>query len=251
MYRKKLKNAPLREVIFEIFWKLPVNNQGFLSDPGFEFAQGIFSSKISKEFPLHKRLFPESAPLDIYYKPIHQFWKGELIWPVVQLGKGILTVNDTELNYQWEDNYRNLILDTIGVLKASYIRHPLEIHKIKLQYIDAVQYSLTNTTFSDFISHNLNTELSNNFVIPGTQEGTKIIQSFKQDDGSILNISIQSAKEGQGAIEVPSIVWTYSMERNVRNSDFNVQKWLDSSHDICSDLFRKMLNPSFYASFDN
>jgi hypothetical protein len=52
---EKLPNAPLQEVIFELLWVTENDEQGF---------------------------------------PVHQFWKGENEWPVVQIGPGILVVND-------------------------------------------------------------------------------------------------------------------------------------------------------------
>ena len=42
MREKKLKNAPLKEAIFELYWQLPKDPTNFPHDPELEFALGLF-----------------------------------------------------------------------------------------------------------------------------------------------------------------------------------------------------------------
>ncbi|MFN9108791.1 MAG: TIGR04255 family protein, partial [Bacteroidota bacterium] len=130
----KLSKAPLKEVIFELQWNGIVNNFGMPEDVGFDLSQGKFADLIKGEFPVHKKLVEENPSVRTFGVPIHQYWTGELQWPVVQHGKGILTVNETEGGYMWENSYKALILRTIDYLRNSY-ELDLEFNRVKLQYI--------------------------------------------------------------------------------------------------------------------
>ena len=52
---KKLKNAPLKEVILEIHWDGNIDDFGNKFDEGFELSQGAFFEKIKSSFPIYKK----------------------------------------------------------------------------------------------------------------------------------------------------------------------------------------------------
>lgn len=247
MPRHKLKHAPLQEVIFELFWKLPLDESGFPFDPGFELAQGVFASRIKKFFPLRKRTFPEDINLRIYPKPIHQFWKGELTWPVVQLGPGILTVNDTDANYVWKGNFQKNIKTAVQILRQSY-SSGLHLERIRLQYIDAVEFNPDEETAIAFIDRNLNTGLQNRYRVPGKSRGVHIAQVFELPKDSRLMLNIQSGKHNKTG--QPAIIWTTAVEKSKGLNFDNLNPWLKFAHRVTSNTFVNMLNPEFYASFD-
>lgn len=101
---EKLPKAPLREVIFELRWGLgydPSSKQEL--DLGFDMAQGQFKHLVEQEFPFHRRLTPQNFPLSLFsHKVVHQFWKAENTYPLLQLGPGLFSQNDTEKNYVWD-----------------------------------------------------------------------------------------------------------------------------------------------------
>ena len=73
----KLKNAPLKKVVFELQWKCDVNNHGSPFDNGFDLAQGKFADKLKPNFPLHRKLVPDGAPIKLFGAPLYQYWVGE------------------------------------------------------------------------------------------------------------------------------------------------------------------------------
>lgn len=101
---EKLPKAPLREVIFELRWGLgydPSSKQEL--DLGFDMAQGQFKHLVEQEFPFHRRLTPQNFPLSLFsHKVVHQFWEAENTYPLLQLGPGLFSQNDTEKNYVWD-----------------------------------------------------------------------------------------------------------------------------------------------------
>ena len=248
MKRKKLKNAPLKEAIFELYWKLPLDEQGFPLDPEFDLAQGRFASLITTDFPVHKRTMPAGINLKVYPKPLHQFWKGELTLPVVQYGPGILTVNDNDRNYIWENGYRHDIQKSVETLISSY-KEPLQFNRATLKYIDSVDIPEDETDISKYISKNFQTDLINRYEQPGKLKGININQVFELTDGSLMNINIQTAINNTNG--KPAIVWVTAVDRTSGFQENDIYEWVDHVHIITSDVFIKMLNPEFYASFDD
>jgi uncharacterized protein (TIGR04255 family) len=152
MSSQKLKYAPLKEVIFEIHWDSNIDGLGMHVDNGFDLAQGKFSEKIKPNFPLHKKLIPEGAPIKIFGTPMHQYWTAEFKWPVIQHGPGMMAINEVEVGYEWKNSFKPLIIENVGKLVTSY-DVPLKINKIKLQYVDAWDVENENTV--DFLKLNL------------------------------------------------------------------------------------------------
>jgi uncharacterized protein (TIGR04255 family) len=246
MEGKKLKFAPLKEVVFELFWELPNDATGFPVDPDFDIALGTFASRISDQLPVHRRLFPPGVSLKIYPKLTNQFWRGQLEWPVVQLGPGMMAVNDTEKNYTW-NSYRNQIHQAIDFLTLSY-KEALKFNKVTLKYVDSVDIDDSRVDINSYISTNFKTGIVNNFPLPGTLKGVNINQVFALDDGTSLSLNIQSAINNMNAKQ--ALVWVTSTEKNGHLKVEDMLLWLDNVHTICSNIFKELLNPEFYASFD-
>ncbi len=239
---EKLPNAPLQEVIFELLWEMNYDNSGYPVDLDFEFAQGIFAQKIEKEFPVRKRTLPEGAPLRIYPKPIHQFWKGENIWPVIQIGPGILTVNDVEQNYIWKE-YKKLITKAVKILTEAYNKE-LKYIKIGLKYIDAVE--IGDRDYLSFINDHFDINFTNNFDHTGEIINIKINETFSIENVGNLDILISS---GVSKNNKHAVIWQSNISNNEKLTGQNIITWLESAHQIVSDHFKKIVKDSFYASF--
>lgn len=245
MRSKKLKNAPLKEAIFELVWNSPLDKTGFPVDKQFELALGKFDSNIREYFPFHKRILPPNAPIKIYGRPLHQFWSGNITWPVVQLGPGILTVNDTDKNYEWEGTYRPNIHTATRALLKSY-EAEMVFNKVSLKYIDTIDFT-AETNIIQFISSNLQTEVLNKFTVPGELAGININQVFTVD-GSQVVLNIQTAVNNLNGSK--ALVWITAVEKTGNFAAAEVLEWLDNAHAITSDLFIKMLTSEFYDSFN-
>ena len=245
MRNKRLKNAPLQEAIFELFWDSPTTRGGFKIDREFEFALGKFASNISKDFPIHKRKIPQEAPIKIYGAPVYQFWSGEVRWPVVQIGPGVLTVNDTDKNYEWDKTYKPSIETAISALLRSYGKPPA-FNKVSLKYLNAVDIQ-DKQRAADFIKTNLQTELQTKYQVPGQLSALNLNQNFQIED-SLVSVNIQTANNNLN--NSPAIVWINSVVKTGIISEKDLFLWIDKAHSITSDLFVNMLTPEFYESFN-
>ncbi|MEP1085824.1 TIGR04255 family protein [Algoriphagus sp.] len=245
MSSTKLKKAPLKEVIFELRWEAAVDTTGIQIDKGFDLAQGKFASRQEQEFPVYKKLLPDNIPFKIYGSPINQFWKGELEWPVVQHGQGVLAINDVEASYEWEEKFFPLIKDTFTKLMESY-NTPLKFNRIKLQYIDA--WDLVDGNAIDFMKTNLQTEILTRYEVPGTQRNFNIQQGYELDDSSVLTLSISNGLNNQN--NQKSVIWNTVVEKLGKIGKDEIIPWLEHAHSHTSAMFKKMLNPDFYAHLD-
>ena len=245
MSATKLKNAPLKEVIFELHWGCVSDPAGLKSDPGFDLAQGKFAEKIKSGFDLHRRLFPDSVSSAVFGVPIHQYWSGELKWPVIQHGRGIMTINQTEQDYEWKKQYKPLVTNTIRRLIDSYSEYP-KFTKVKLQYIDA--WELDGIDPVQFLKVNLQTEITTSYLLPGPLMNISILQRFQLPGDSIMSLNISdgiNTKNGK-----KSVLWTTTVEKKGPVKYEDIKVWIEEAHTYTSDFFKKMLNPEFYASLD-
>lgn len=244
MSESKLKNAPLKEVIFELHWDLAVEDSGIPSDPGFALAQGKFAEKLKSEFPIHKKLIPDNIPLTLFKVPIHQYWKSELTWPVVQHGQGMISVNDTDENYEWE-NFKPLITSVVDKLVASY-DGILSFNRLKLQYVDA--WDVGSSDGVQFRNQNLQTEVITAYPIRGKLQNFTIYHSFELENSSLLKLSISNGLNNQ--TNENSVIWKTSVELPNINPSVELESWLEFAHNETSKMFKEMLNKDFYERLD-
>src|SRR3989338_2714408 len=99
---KHLSNKPLVEAILEIRWAL----QGFpniQTDPHYKILLGRLFDRISSVYQKHQPLPAASIPDEMAgYIVQHQLRIRENDWPLVQVGPGIITLNETAA-YTWDD----------------------------------------------------------------------------------------------------------------------------------------------------
>jgi uncharacterized protein (TIGR04255 family) len=245
MASRKLKNAPLKEVIFELLWRVPPDHRGVHVDRGFDLAVGKFHHGIAKEFPITRRVVPPGV--NIYPKPVFQFWKGAAIFPVVQLGPGILSVNDTDKNYTWED-FRSNVTKAIDLLINSY-GSTLSFNICRLQYMDAVDLNIPDEGIEDYIAKNHLTSIKSEYKLPGKFKNLSIVQTRELEDASTLNVNITTARNNLK--KVRSVIWKTQIERKGNTTSDSVISWLDNSHNNASKVFVMMLNQEYYEHFDN
>lgn len=243
---RKLPKAPLQEVIFELLWEINFDQQGNPVDSEFEFAQGLFANTVLKDFPVRRRTIPEGMPIKIYPKTVHQFWKGNNEWPVIQLGPGILAINDTEKKYDWNTSFYPLIQNEMKILEDSY-NHPLLYKNVSLRYIDAVEMS--NEERSDilkYVNSRFNLELINKFKEPGNLSNLNLTQTFNVNDDTKLSIIIN---DGVNKFNKPALIWQTHITSNSKKEKEAVLEWTEKAHEITSNIFIDILGKDFYDSF--
>lgn len=243
---KKLPKAPLKEVIFELTWKLEHNQKTHhVFDSGFELAQGIFAQRIKEQFPFKIRLNDSFVEKHILRVPIWQFWKSKETYPLVQLGQGILTLNDTDENYVWEDTFLPNVEYLLKILSESY-EHELILDTISLRYIDAIEIS-NNLSIYDFFNQNFKTNISANIQPYGDLESFSLNETYRLEDKSKLILAYSTGFNLK--TQRQQLIWQNIIRTKEINVLSNVIDWLNNAHSVSSDVFKRTIKKELYESF--
>lgn len=109
---EQLKSPPLVEVILEMRWRVGPASQpdqtsgrrGAVSvvpaemtvDPSYDLLVGRMFDRLSAIYPFHERLPSAMVPAEMVpFLVQHRFRRAQGSWPLVQVGPGIVTLNDT------------------------------------------------------------------------------------------------------------------------------------------------------------
>jgi len=242
-----LKNKPLVESILEVKWRLTSPAPGVQLDPHYKLLLGRLYDRLSADYPEHEQLPSAMIPDEMSaYVVQHRFRHAAKDWPLIQVGPGILTLNDTA-KYKWED-FRSRATTAIEKLCDVYPRpEQLIVESLLLRYIDAVEFNHPNEDVFQFLQQKMKVAIS----LPGSLFEGNAVQHTPS------HFSWQSAfrcDNPQGMVTVrfatgqkearPALVW----ETIVHTADQAVPKlpdgfgsWIDAAHAITDDWFFKLI----------
>jgi uncharacterized protein (TIGR04255 family) len=181
--RKDLKNKPLVEAILEIKWRLvpavkvsgPAQMAVPALDPHYRLLLGRLYDRFQKDYPVHEQLPTANLPDEMVGQVVqHRFRVAKDDWPLVQVGPGVFTVNDTR-DYTWTD-FQRRAREAVGRL---YDAHPavseLRIQSLVLRYIDAVEYNYDQEDAFAFLRDKLKVTINRCLPCSKTR-GSKAVQ---------------------------------------------------------------------------
>lgn len=242
MERKKcpsnLPNKPLVEAIVELKWGIETE-----PDHGYPLIVGRLYEKVKEEFPHIEDLPINVIPPDLSVHIVrHRFRKAENTWPLVQVGPGILTLNETA-GYDWE-SFR---LRANRVFPLLFDLHPLgkdlRITSLLLRYINGIPIDYLGLNILDelkdklHISISLPRELMEGLPLQGKPSGLQLqlgIPSANPTGVSVTRFTTGKLKDK------PAIIWELQFlseggpADNLKNI-FN--EWLDAAHAIIEHWF--------------
>lgn len=255
MKRIILTNKPLVEAIFELRWELPEVTQGIRKDPHYPILIGGIFEKIKGEYPFHERLPSAAMPDEMAeYIVQHRFRKGQDIWPLIQIGPGIITLNDTE-GYVWEDFERRIPKVVDALFETYPDSENLEVNTLLLRYIDAVEFNYEKNSILDFLKDKMKTEVvvpSNLFEDTGVSSSPQSLDlrfSFpsSRPSGEVYIRFARGKNQGQDLL-----VW----ETQVRSSGESTPRtqeeiaaWVKLAHQLTDDWFFKLIEGDLLRRF--
>lgn len=156
-----LLHPPILEAIFEIRWELEGEpSSGRLRDPSYPMIYGSMYERLKKDFPVIEDLpsiqaHPETTP----YIPRHRIRKEKNGHPLVQMGPGILTINDAK-GYSWS-TFQALILRAVKLIIDLYPDQdfPLNFIKTELRYVNGVRCDIARENPLSFLQEKLHIKL--------------------------------------------------------------------------------------------
>ena len=259
--RKILKNKPLVEAIFEIRWRLEAESEiPFIDkngkkhptriDPHYKLLVGRLYDKIKDNYP-----YPESLPASKIpdefsaYVIQHRFRKAENMWPLIQLGPGILTVNDT-VDYVWEE-FLEKIEKILQILYEIYPKSSenLVINGLMLRYIDAVEFDIEKDSVFDFLKKQLKIEVNlYQKLFKDTNVKKKPMNfdlkfDFQSENPKGL-IFLRFSKGYDKDLDKYAILWetvVKSEQKDVPNDLDSIIIWIKNAHNLADDWFFKLI----------
>jgi len=257
MIAKELKNKPLVEAILEVRWGLesPVPNTSI--DPHYKILLGRLYDRLQEQYPQHEQLPTALMPDEITGHIVQQrFRVAADDWPLVQLGPGILTLNETA-KYTWED-FRNR---AVSIIDKLYDAHPkvtdLKVIDLQLRYIDAVDFDVTKKDVFGFLNENLKISINmpkSLFTTTGITElphQFNFITSFMcSEPKAEIRIRFATATRQDAT---PILLWEtvmHSAGDDIPEMPTGFADWLDKSHTITNDWFFKLIKGDLERRFN-
>jgi uncharacterized protein (TIGR04255 family) len=247
MSSEVLSNKPLVEAIFQLRWRLEGGDSEPPRDPHYRLLVGSLYDKLAEEYPYHEELPTADLPDELVpYVVQHRFRAAEEDWPLVQIGPGILSLNETD-HYVWADFQGR----ALSVVEALYDSHPdgqeLQTDALTLRYIDAVGVDEPQQSPLDFLKAYLKTDIGleaalfeDTGVLPKpTHLDLRFSFPSTQPLGSVhMRFSLGHA-EREGSILWETVV--ESRGADVPSDPSGVTSWLAAAHDLTHDWFFKLI----------
>jgi len=252
---KELPSKPLIEAIFEMKWNsIATNPNSFGRDAGYSILLGKYHDFVAKRgFTLTKDLPIAQMPEEMAPQaPRYQFWTGESVWPVTQLGPGIMTVNSTS-EYKWS-NFRELINDCSKFIFTNYPNNlsVFKLFSLNLKYINSIPFNIEEEGLKDFLKNKFKAVVNidkDSFSEDSHQKlsGINMALNYKFNNGSIGKLNI-----GDGLVNgKPSFIWTIEihLQEEVPQTYEGVISWLDKAHEIAEKWFFELSDGPLLESF--
>lgn len=260
MMKKELSKPPIVEALVEVGWKLRGSSPAGKYDPDYQFLLGTFFNSIKGEYPYHEPLPASAIPDDMSGRIIkHRFRVAEDDWPLIQIGPGIMTVNETN-KYKTFDHFKPRAIQAMVNLYDSHPdKHNLEIESLTLRYIDAVNFDYSTDDIYDFLKKNMHLPIEFPEVL------------HKQEDIDLERQPVSFATETSFRSKSPSGVATFSVQtghlRGKRaiiwnqilkstNKDLpdmpnGFEDWITSSHRLIHSWFEGIIEGKLKEEFDD
>jgi uncharacterized protein (TIGR04255 family) len=255
--RKVLKKKPLVEAIFELRWDLQEPAPGVKIDPHYKIVIGRIYDKVNDEYSFHEQLPTASVPDEmIGYVVQHRFRKDKDQWPLVQIGPGIITVNDTE-GYIWED-FEQRIIRAVNVLFEVYpdSQNNLKINNLLLRYIDAIDFDFESNVF-EFLREKMKIGIS---LYPKLFEATGVEDlplgfdwrftfSCSKPNGLVHLRFVRGKRKEADALIWETMVQSVSQDVPDKIQE-TIQEWLAEAHNLTDDWFFKLIEGELLRRFE-
>lgn len=257
MVRKILKNKPLVEAIFELRWELQEQAPGMKIDPHYKILVGRIYDRFRDKYPFHEQLPTATMPDEIAgYVVQHRFRESKDDWPLIQIGPGIITLNDTE-GYVWED-FEKRISHVLNTLFEAYpeAENNLKVNGLLLRYIDALKFDYGRDDIFTFLKEKMKTDIE---IHEQLFEDTGV---SRLPLGFDLRFSFPSTKP-KGAThlrfvqekrkDTDALIWETQVQSigddapKVKNE---ITTWVKEAHELTDDWFFKMIEGELLRRFE-
>ena len=254
---QELLNKPLVEAIFELRWDLAGTDMvSSARDPGFKILLGRFYDKVKEKYPTVTELPSSQIPEEMMpYVVRHQFQTANDTWPLLQIGPGILTANDTS-GYTWP-RFKDNLAHAIDAVFSSY---PSDIYQFQptqvvLRYINAIPLDPSRVNLIDYLRENLHTDIAIESSLSSTvlniaqpsQLNLNLIFPMQSPSGA-CGISVSTGRNG----DEPALIWqldTQAAGADVPLEQNSLLDWLEAAHSVIETWFERLSEGELLSGF--
>ncbi|MBP1468897.1 TIGR04255 family protein [Candidatus Chloroploca sp. M-50] len=254
--RKVLKNKPLIEAILEIHWHLKGQMGDFRVDPHYTILLARLYDRFSDDYPHHEQLPTANIPVEIIGRAVQQrFRVAENSWPLVQLGPGVATLNDT-VGYDWEKNFRERAISITERLFDAYPQpKDLSIEKLILRYIDGVEFDFEHQNIFEFLRDMMKIKVEIHedlFLSTGVASQPLLLDlnfafPSHNPEGVLQLRFTRGERENKSALIWETVFSTQGP--STPQSPEQIIAWADQAHQLTSDWFFKIIDGELLAKF--
>jgi len=252
-----LKNKPLAEAIFELRWELKEIQPGVRIDPYYKILVGRVYERINKDYPYYEQLPTATMPDTIAgYIVQYRFRKNKDKWPLVQIGPGLITLNDTE-GYKWDD-FEKRISELTTVLFESYpdAGENLKVNSLLLRYIDAIEFDYERDDIFSFLREKMKVNIKiNEEIFKETNVSERPVEfDFRFSFPSTEPKGVIHMRVVKGKIKTSdALLWETMV--NVIGKDVPQEKnkifdWVRSAHKLTHKWFFKIIEGDLQKRFE-
>lgn len=240
----KLPNAPLLEVIFEIKWD--ITSKTDIVD--FQYLHGDLYSNLKSKYSHRENLLPPEVPLDIVKgNPVFRFREKQGSYPLVQIGPGLISLNTIDEKYFW-NQFRDESNEVLSVLHEIYPRYSELNLSPALTYLDFFEYDKNIETPLEFINSNFQLSLTDNFMSKTDSKMNDVNLTFNYEvDEKVVSLNLRNGKINNDKDGL--VLQTKVFGKKGKYNTKKLQEWLDSAHDLSSNMFKSLTNGKLYESF--
>lgn len=248
MPRDRLNNPPLVEAILEVRWALQKQSQGVETDPNYKLLVGRLYDKVAAAYPHHEPLPQASMPDELLHHVVqHRFRSKEGEWPLIQIGPGIVTLNDTN-KYDWPD-FKNRGRQLVEQLFETYphAKETLLITHLQLKYIDAIPFDYAVSDILQFIRDNLGIQMQfpkkffDGTGIASRASALNALYSFPLEKPlGTLNVHLGSGLHDGAKIVLWETIVQSDNEQIVPMPE-SFTAWYEAAHTLADDMFFKLI----------
>ena len=238
----------------EVKWQLATESGGAPVDPNYRLFFGRFYDRVKNEYPAYEALPAATIP-DVMaaYVAQYRFRLKENGWPLIQIGPGMLTLNDTD-SYDWPDFEKR----AHWALERLFESHPgrLQIQSLLLRYIDAVEVDFFKEDVTGFLRDKLKITLTypESLFQSGQVEhapSALVLQSAFHSQTPKGTVQLKFAR---GKVkQKESLVWetsTSSSGKDLPPLPDEFSAWLSAAHAITDDWFFKLIDGELLRRFE-
>ena len=239
----KLPNAPLIEIILELRWK--IINKADLSKV--QYLYGDLYSELKQKYPFRESIVPTEIPIDILInQPVHRYRTAPNDYPLVQVGPGIITLNTIDSKYFW-DEFSNLAENLLDAFLKVYPVETDDKFTPSVLFLDFFPFDFENNDIHKYINENFNITFGQSFFKTESYPKNLNLGFYYRLEIGDLSIAFQ---HGKNSNQQEGILLQTRINGTPLPADKEeISNWINKSHEICSDLFKKLTEGKLYESF--